>query len=373
MGAFSAVHDWMWNRRMTDRAAATPTLHSLTGLRWVAAFVVFGYHVMNMGYFSGIAQDLMGHVFGAGATGVSLFFVLSGFVLVWSHKAGVSAPLFWRRRLARIYPLHVVTLVIALIVAATLVPWIRTTDPSAIVANLLLVSAWYTPWNQAGNPVSWTLVCEAFFYLMFPLIMLVLPRLNRLLLGVGAVALIALVFVTPFVVAQFPFLSANSWPVARIPEFMIGMVLAQLMRSGIWRGPGILVSTIVLVAGYILVLANPYSPLTLAGFTIIGFAMIVAALARADIEGRRTVLATRPLVFLGTVSFAFYLVHLLTLQSIKSFWPGPPSLPVLPALALTLLAFAVGLGVAWALHVIVEKPGRRLILAPSQALRPSRA
>lgn len=353
-----------------DRAVAAPTLHSLTGLRWVAAFIVFAYHAHNVGYFSGIAQDVMLNLFRAGATGVSLFFVLSGFVLVWSHSPRDSAPVFWRRRLARIYPLHVVTLVLALVLAATIIPSITTKDPLAVVANLFLVSAWHAPWGQAGNPVSWTLVCEAFFYLMFPLILVVVRRMNTVLLALSAFALLVAVIAVPYVLAHFPELSPNSWPIVRIPEFMIGMVLARLIRTGAWRGPGLLVSSIVLVAGYVAALLNPYSPLALTGFTIAGFALIVAALARADIEGRKTVLATRPLVFLGTLSFAFYLVHLLTLQAIASFWPADtPALAWPPALGLTLLALAVGIALAWLLHVWVEKPGRRLILILGRGAR----
>nr|WP_232536640.1 acyltransferase [Curtobacterium flaccumfaciens] len=158
----------------TDPALETPVLPSLTGLRWVAAFGVFAYHVRNLRYFDGNAQTTLSAVVGSGDTGVSLFFMLSGFVLAWSDRTdGDSAgPLraalhFWYRRAARIWPLHLVAVLAAIVVGATLMPSIRTTSPVALVANVLLVNAWHAPWWQAGNPVSWSLACEAFFYLTF--------------------------------------------------------------------------------------------------------------------------------------------------------------------------------------------------------------
>src|SRR5919107_1067497 len=81
--------------------AALPSLPSLTGLRWMAALLVFGLHVHNFGWFGGTGGRLVSWAFGAGATGVSFFFVLSGFVLTWSARPRDRALAFWRRRVAR--------------------------------------------------------------------------------------------------------------------------------------------------------------------------------------------------------------------------------------------------------------------------------
>ncbi|MFZ8428757.1 acyltransferase family protein, partial [Staphylococcus aureus] len=60
-----------------------------------------------------------------------------------------------------------------------------------IGANLLLISGWFPDWWQAGNPASWSLVCEAFFYLTFPLVIrLVAGRSARVLWSVAAAALV---------------------------------------------------------------------------------------------------------------------------------------------------------------------------------------
>lgn len=93
--------------RASQGPAATSTvvrLDSLTGMRWWAAFFVFAYHMGNLAPFKG--QSLMNF----GYTGVSFFFVLSGFVLTWSARPRVGARQFWWRRVARIWPSHMVAL-----------------------------------------------------------------------------------------------------------------------------------------------------------------------------------------------------------------------------------------------------------------------
>lgn len=347
-----------------DPALVTPLLPSLTGLRWVAAFVVFAYHVRNLGYFSGRAQGLLSDTMGAGATGVSLFFVLSGFVLAWAHRPGTRPTTFWWRRVARVYPLHFVGVVLAVIVAHALMPSIVTTSSKALLANFLLVSSWHGPWWQAGNPVSWSLVCEAFFYLVFPLLIRVLHGARAGVLWAAVALSVLLVVVVPHLVAVLPGqLSAANWPPARLPEFVLGVAVACLIRSGAWRGPGLAVSAVVAVAGFVAADRYPVSPFALNGFTLIGFTLLIAALARADVAGVRTVLSSRPLVALGERSFAFYLVHLLVIDTLGALWPVADPRPAIGGLALTVLALAVALLIAAVLHRLVERPARTALLA----------
>ncbi|MCJ1710101.1 acyltransferase [Clavibacter michiganensis subsp. phaseoli] len=351
-------------RLRPDPALLRPTLPSLTGLRWVAAFVVFAYHVRNTGYFSGHGQEAMSRVFGAGATGVSLFFLLSGFVLAWSDRPGRTPAAFWRHRLARIYPVHLVTLVAALLLAGSALPGIRTADPRAVVADALLVSSWKADWWQAGNPVSWSLTCEAFFYLVFPLVIPLLRRARADLLIAAAVLLATVVVVGP-VLASAGHLPVfwYAFPLTRLPEFLLGVVLALLLRTGAWRGARILPALAVALAGYAAAAAWPASPLGTAGFTVVGFALLITALARADVAGRRTVLATRPLVTLGVLSYPFYMAHLLVVQTIAAGFPGSvPALPGWEAAILTACALVLALFAALVLHHAVEVPGRRLLL-----------
>ncbi len=341
-------------------------LPSLTGLRWVAALFVFGYHTGNMGYFPGAGHMMMRTIFGAGTTGVSLFFILSGFVLTWAYDERTSFLAFWRRRFARIVPVHLVALGGALILASTIVPSIRTANPWAVVANATLLSSWNPAWWQAGNPVSWSLVCEAFFYLAFPLVIRPFLNLRRCQTWAAAVAALVLVFAVPAFHTQLPaVIGANSSPLGRFPEFLLGVALGRLISCGFWRGPALWSAAMIAVTGYVIDTLSPTSAFTNTGYTAIGFSLLIASLARADEEGRRTFLAHRWLVHLGTLSFSFYLVHLLILQSIGSLWPGSrPALTVGPGSALTALAMAVSIAAAHLLHTFVEKPARRALTSP---------
>src|SRR5688572_27893642 len=79
-------------------------LDALTGLRFIAAFMVFVFHAALLFVFADINVSLflMDIAGTAGHVGVSFFFILSGFVLTWSMKKGDTAPKFWRRRFFKI-------------------------------------------------------------------------------------------------------------------------------------------------------------------------------------------------------------------------------------------------------------------------------
>ncbi|HEX6967922.1 MAG TPA: acyltransferase [Micromonosporaceae bacterium] len=336
------------------------TLPALTGMRWLAAALVFAFHICVVEYFDRSVEDtILRPLFGSGDTGVSFFFILSGFVLAWSARPGDRPVRFWRRRLARVYPLHLVTALLALLLAVTVWP---ETDLSAlqIVSNLLLVHSWNPDYHysQSLNPVSWSLACEAFFYGLFPLLM---PMVRRLrpgsLYAVGLGCVVAVVLV--------PLVAGGTWvhfvPAARLPEFVLGIVLAELVRGGHWRGPGLGVSCGVLLIGYA---AAEWVPpvLGFAACTVLGFALVIPAAATAELRGRVTWLAHPVMVRLGELSFAFYMIHIIVMRTGESLFTPHPQLATLPALGATAAAFTVSLALSWALYVLVERPARRFLL-----------
>src|SRR3954465_3656973 len=147
--------------------ASTPTrrpsrLDALTGLRFWFAFLVVVHHSLQHWFGNRVYP-----VADFGYIGVDFFFVLSGFVLTWSWRPEVSARRFWWNRVARIWPLHLTTLVLAVVFVAD-----QINHPGVLgtVANLLLLQAW-VPSDKVYfgyNAVAWSLSCEVFFYLAFP-------------------------------------------------------------------------------------------------------------------------------------------------------------------------------------------------------------
>ncbi|MFJ3714554.1 acyltransferase family protein [Streptomyces sp. NPDC090057] len=351
--------------------AARPALPSLTGLRWVAALLVFGLHVNNFGYFGGEPGRIVLWGFGAGATGVSFFFVLSGFVLTWSARPHDRAPAFWRRRIARVYPVHVVTLGIALLMAYTLPRQPRPSSGQAL-SNLLLVHSWWRPWWQTLNPVSWSLACEAFFYAAFPLLFLLLRRLGaRGAAVLGVLSVVAVLVLARADAHHWTEQALYSMPAARLPEFVLGAVTARLVLLGRWRGPGLEAALALAVIGYFLVpQVTPGYSATVC--TLAGFALLIPAAAVADLRGLPSLWRRRRLVRLGELSFAFYMIHLLVLRAGTQLLGTKPHFGLPAGLAVTAVAFAVSLALSWVLYEAVERPARRLLLRGRRAARESR-
>jgi peptidoglycan/LPS O-acetylase OafA/YrhL len=349
--------------------AAPSRLPSLTGLRFVAAFLVFGFHIGVVNLLDdSAAGTATWWLFGQGAVGVSFFFILSGFVLTWSARPDDTTRRFWQRRFAKIYPNHVVTWVPALAVAL-----VTGTGVTAAVAlsNLFLVQAWIPdPRIYYGlNSVSWSLACEFFFYLLFPLMHRGLRRLSGRALWPAATAALAVVWLIPLAVQPLPdryhYWAIWLFPVARLPEFVAGMVLARIVRDGRWPAFGVWPATALAVVGYVASGALPDDLRIVAG-TAIPLALLIAAVGAADAAGRPTPWSSRWAVWLGEISYAFYLIHLLVLRLFAKALGTSHN--VFVEFGLVMLALGVAVVGSWLLYVCVERPGMR-ILGPRRAPR----
>ncbi|MBC3842162.1 acyltransferase [Streptacidiphilus sp. 4-A2] len=137
-------------------------LTSLTGLRFWAALLVVAYHLSREYHRLPLVSPLVWY----GRDGVTFFFVLSGFVLAWSG-AGPAVPdrVFYWRRFARIWPLHLLTTGLALAVTALLGAALPL---AAALWSLPLLQAWAPAEVYGGNPAAWSLSAEAWFYLLTP-------------------------------------------------------------------------------------------------------------------------------------------------------------------------------------------------------------
>jgi peptidoglycan/LPS O-acetylase OafA/YrhL len=349
-------------------AQRTGRLDSLTGLRWWAAFAVFLYHMNNFAPLPAPTQTVLLN----GYLGVTFFFVLSGFVLTWSARPSVPISTFYWRRFARIWPAHMVALLIAIPVFYTLLPipegsFLKPFDLAILLLSVPIIQAW---WSNpmilfSGNPAAWTLTCEAFFYALHPWISRVLvPMAKRgaLLLAAGIV-LYAFVFRVASLLWPDAGLGVVPVPVQRLPEFVLGMALAWAMRSG-WR-PRIhpLVGVAALGAVVALrVVAQRFFAEAPAGVLIDGISnelftvacgIAIVALASHALRGGRLWFASSWQVRLGEWSFAFYLVHATFIYlALRIFGYQPASWTNLLWFA---VLFVVDLIVAWALHTYVER------------------
>lgn len=330
-----------------ERSDAPPVLWSLNGLRAAGALLVMLYHVnaWNLQVIRGTS---------AGFTGVGLFFVLSGFVLTWTARPGTTMGAFWVRRLARIYPNHLVGFVLGMAVTVVLTGAVPAAE--RFLPGLVLLQSWSPDRDVvfAVNGVAWSLSCEIAFYLVFPVLLWWLRRRSPAVRWTVAFAALA----TPALIGALrpeliPVLF--HFPPARLPEFLLGMVTALAVQEG-WRPRVPATASLALLAAGILCAARfDLNTAVVTAVLAAVFAPLAARCAQGDIAGGNR-WARHPAVMLaGALSFAFYLVHELVIKVLVATpLRGPVTVPVVLVVS-AVLAYVMWRG--------VELPGRRVVLA----------
>ena len=290
-------------------------LPALTGIRIFAAYYVVMLHT-GAGYFGrNGAPPAVLRLLDKGYLAVSLFFILSGFILVYTYQGKISGTdsvlRFWEARFARIYPVYLLAL-------ALMFPFSRTLTLGQRFTVFAMVQTWM-PWRPdlvgAWNFPAWSLSVEAFFYLTFPLIFIGLNRLRVVgLRWIAGILLVLIVIgnlsqpVELWPVTAIVFLHYIPLPVLRLPEFVVGMALGlAFLRGPRWRYSGI-VSVCAFLAA-ILLLCLPLGAWV--SIAVVPFAILILSLAHQSGPLAR-ILSTRILVLLGSASYAVYLLQLPT-------------------------------------------------------------
>lgn len=351
-------------------------LDSLTGLRFFAALAVVLLHITASRANSDPLVDVgtaAGRVTELGYLGVTFFFTLSGFVLTWSASGLAVSPLaFYRRRFARVYPMHLLT---ALLAGAALVVAGSAAGLGAWVASLLLVQAWVPDSDVyfALNGVSWSLSCEAFFYAITPLLLaLVVRRSTRACWAAVGALLAIMVAVTVFLAAEAPSRDQDVWvsPWFSVIAFVAGMTLALTVQRGNVRWPSLRWASIALIATLAVLLTLSWSdrwPRTAATLLILpSMVLLIGAAALRDLSGRRTWLARRSWVRLGEWSFALYLVHPLCIRAIHQV-AKVPTLKGLSGVGGLVAIVVLAISCSGVAYSFVERPAERRLRGQRRA------
>ncbi|MEU3511016.1 acyltransferase [Streptomyces longwoodensis] len=367
-------------------------LPSLTGMRFFAAFLVFLFHLSLLDAYS---TDSQGHgpfasaLKNGGWAGVTFFFILSGFVLTWSARRDDTPCAFWGRRLAKIYPNHVVTFLFALAAYAyASATWGRG------IPNFLLLQAWIPRddvFFSINNP-SWSLSCELVFYLLFPALHRWVRSIPEIRLWWWAAATAAAILLLPLAVQLVPAGEAfgpnhaNSplyghsitqmwlvyiFPPVRVLDFLLGILMARIVLSGRWVALGVLPALALTAVGYVVSLHVPFL-YSLNAVVVVPFALLISATAARDARGDGTAVSGRAWVWLGEVSFAFYLIHqiLLSVAQERFGYREPGSL--VEAIGVAVLIAAASLLLSWLLYTAVERPVVRAWARRARAARSAR-
>jgi peptidoglycan/LPS O-acetylase OafA/YrhL len=295
---------------MTDAQHIRP----LTSLRFFAAFWVVLFHYWPKLDVGGAAPLVVEK----GYLGVEAFFVLSGFILCHVYRTSLEDGRFrygsflWNR-LARIYPLHLATLLgmIALGVVAGLAGFAVDSNLlswESLPANLLLLQAWGLAPEAAFNHPSWSISAEWFAYLTFPVFAwAALALKDRPLTAVGAAAVFLVGIYAAFeVLAGFPLTQATiAWGALRIvPCFALGCALHALWRARPAQNRAMALAG-ALVSG---ALAPIFSAMGAPDAAIVlALGSLIFFLARTAQSGAQ-VLSSAPLVYLGEISYSVYMI-----------------------------------------------------------------
>lgn len=281
------------------------------------------------------------NIIGSGYVAVSLFFVLSGFILAYNYAPDIGQPSldrrrFWIARFARIYPVYLFAIVLELprfIQVSMQQPWTfeaRLRDGTRVVgASILMIQAWIPSLAYRLNWPSWSVSAEAFFYMTFPLVILVANRRSvrahpiAACIGIwlGALALVGGVAHFAAGPSATRWLTRETWsaaivytPLLRLPEFAIGVVLGvaynperesritdAMARALVIGSLGTLTWLLVVAPSLPGVLLRTGLLAPLFGVLVVGLAFSCGPIAR--------VLGRPSLLLLGEASYAMYILH----------------------------------------------------------------
>jgi len=359
-----------------EAVSATDRIASLTGVRALAALLVVATHAA---YTTGnYSHGYTGLLFSRMEIGVPIFFVLSGYLLfgpwVRAAVAGSPAPSIRRyawHRVRRIMPAYVVTVLVAYVVYH-----FREAGPNpghswyGLLRNLSLTQiytdAYMFSYLHQGLTQMWSLAVEVAFYVALPALAFVLlvvlcrrrwqPRL--LLAGLFALALVSPAWMVLVHTSHGLPDGARLWLPGYLAWFIGGMMLTVLAAMGV-RCYGFVAVPLAVLCYFIA--ATPIagepttSPAGLAQavsktvfFAVIA-ALVVAPLACGDSGWYAKVLASRPMVWLGEISYEIFLVHLILMEvamvEILHWRVYTGSMP-----ALFVVTMGLSVPAAWLLH-----------------------
>lgn len=317
-------------------------------LRFIAALAVVLCH---SAFYAQERLDPSAFRYGPGSNGVSLFFVISGFVMILAseklHGTADGWKHFATRRIARIVPLYWVATTIKLAVLLSAAHFVLHAE---IDWGYILKSYFFIPAVNIDNQVKpllgvgWTLLFEMFFYAVFTLCLLFKLNAIRWCAGLFGLLTLASFFKTE---AWTPALQFYADPV--VLNFLWGMLAARLIQQRIYLPKSI---AMVLVVGSLVFLFLPRTT-EWGGTILFGIASLLTVYGCASIEKTCKVSVPNLFVFLGAASYSIYLFHPLLSPAapeiLKRLGLIMPSLSVILS---TLIAIVAG-GIFYAL---IETP-----------------
>ncbi|HEY9177425.1 MAG TPA: acyltransferase [Flavipsychrobacter sp.] len=341
----------------------------LASLRFFFSILVFTSHLWFLENDSPAIAYLHKNLFKEGFIGVSFFFILSGFIMSYGYGAKlqsdkISFTSFWVGRFARVYPVHLLTLLLAipLSINTDVVTWINKFLLNALLMQSFVPSDGY---YLTFNAVSWSISTEFFFYLCFPMLALLLTRRKVRMFVVPAYVIIVSVglLLTKDALHHAVFY-VN--PLMRAGDFLIGMLLYNLYAKR--KDVEYLnnrrfanfaeVVTIAMMVGFMYFHNHVPMGFRYSMYYLLPMSMLVYVFSYS--KGFISDLISRQIfVYLGGVSFVFYMLHVLVIRYYTLLQSKIPALPINYVAAIIL--YFVTMLIAVLLHRYYEMPANSFI------------
>jgi peptidoglycan/LPS O-acetylase OafA/YrhL len=286
-------------------------INALTATRGIAATMTVIFH------FSGwcFPFNLLPTFFYHGALAVSYFFVLSGFVLCMAYKdKSMTYGQYLKRRVARIVPVYEFSLLLIICIGYFIYKNAFSAGYFKMIAvHVLLLQSYIPDYAMNLNLPGWTLSVEVFFYLLFPLFLVLLKKRPRLFI---AITVVVYAISQPVHLYYYPLrhnLSSNIIdtilfnPIIHLNQFLIGMCGALLYsKLNLPRNKARWFLAISSVAVLALMNFLPPAISCHAGLIAPIFMLFIVSLS----INKSTLLNVKPLVFLGEISYGLYILQL---------------------------------------------------------------
>jgi peptidoglycan/LPS O-acetylase OafA/YrhL len=326
------------------QTATTATKH-LDGLRIVAACAVVVLHYSDYFKDQPAGRFMVDHTWHFNLF-VDLFFVVSGFVIARQYLDRVgdaaSTGRFLWRRIARIYPLHLVTLAFYVAIALALHFGVARADNPArypfsdLPAQLLLLHA-FDGERLTFNFPSWSLSAEMFCYVLFPVVAVLAARRKALIVALFVLPLLANSIYAEFT-GTMPWADwINRGGAFRaLPGFGLG-IACYLFRGQIARWPAIPGMLMTSLTAFIL-LGSCLSAMT----ALVAIYVIAVLAIQSDCAGRSTLFSRLGFDRWSSLTYSCYMLHIPIATIVLTFGSRLLS-SVLPDARLTLLPVAVAM------------------------------
>ncbi len=340
----------------------------LTSLRGLAAFWVVFYHISQ--YLSYYTPEWVMSIVIKGHLAVDFFFVLSGFILTLNYQRifGTFSFSLYRtfliKRIARIYPLHLLVLIayltipLAYFLTGKIIPEGEKYSSVNYLMQLGLVNNWGISSELSWNIPVWSISTEWAAYLCFPLFIILLNRIKTNFIPLVLIAINVVLF---YIYSSFGYDSLgqdiqNLGLIRCLLEFFMGAMICKLTQTYSYSNS---VSYLLLTLASLSILFIVFNIISEVAFGSIS--MVVSLIAFVNL-GKSTLakgLRVKPLIILGEISYSVYLTHFFIRDIFKTlFLQGEVASPgwiisyVITVLFVSFFSFK-----------LVELPARRAIVS----------